>query len=201
MTLVTNERGTEMLELDISGMPCAACANRVEKSRNRLENVSATINYATAGAHLSGFEGPGIERVIEQVERAGYGAHAHEGTDDDWPRHATETRIISLRRRLILSAILTVPLVDLTLVLALVPDWRFPGWELLSILLAVPIVAWGTWPFHRATIRNLRHGSASMDTLVSIGIVASFSWAIATLLFGLGEATDQGFPARLRRHP
>ncbi|GAB3811317.1 heavy metal translocating P-type ATPase [Tessaracoccus terricola] len=194
MTLDTSAPAAqEMIELDISGMTCAACANRVEKTLNKLEDVSATVNYATARAHVTGYGAHGVEKVLAQVEKAGYGAHVHDGADDEWSKRATEDRIVSLRRRLILSAILTVPLMDITIVLALVPDWRFPGWELLCILLALPIVTWCAWPFHRATLRNLRHGSASMDTLVSIGITASFGWAVATLLFGLGEATDTGF--------
>nr|WP_231979396.1 hypothetical protein [Tessaracoccus coleopterorum] len=101
--------------------------------------------------------------------------------------------ITSLRRRLITAAALAIPLMDITIVLALSPQWRFPGWELVCLLLALPIVTWCAWPFHKATLRNLRHGAVSMDTLVSLGIVASFGWAVATLLFGLGEASDKGF--------
>ena len=190
MTLDLNP-APEMIELDVSGMTCAACANRVEKALNKLDGVTATVNYATARAHVTG--APGVEEVIAQVTKAGYGAHVHDGADDEWSRRATENRISSLRRRLIVSAVLAIPLMDITLVLALVPAWRFPGWELLSILLALPIVTWAAWPFHKVTFKNLRHGAASMDTLVSLGIIASFGWAVLTLLFGLGEASDTGF--------
>ena len=190
MTLDLNP-APEMIELDVSGMTCAACANRVEKALNKLDGVTATVNYATARAHVTG--AAGVDEVIAQVTKAGYGAHLHDGADDEWSRRATENRISSLRRRLIVSAVLAIPLMDITLVLALVPAWRFPGWELLSILLALPIVTWAAWPFHKVTFKNLRHGAVSMDTLVSLGIIASFGWAVLTLLFGLGEASDTGF--------
>ena len=124
MTLDLNP-APEMIELDVSGMTCAACANRVEKALNKLDGVTATVNYATARAHVTG--APGVEEVIAQVTKAGYGAHVHDGADDEWSRRATENRISSLRRRLIVSAVLAIPLMDITLVLALVPAWRFPG--------------------------------------------------------------------------
>ena len=180
----------EALELDVSGMTCAACAGRVERALNKLEGVTATVNYATERAVITGLPLTEAPRAIQQVENAGYGAHVREGADDTWSARATENRITSLRRRLVLAALLTVPLMDLTIVLALVPGWRFPGWEWVCVLLALPIVTWAAWPFHRATLRNLRHGMVSMDTLVSLGIAASFGWAVATLLFGLGD--DQG---------
>src|SRR5699024_5953523 len=101
-------------------------------------------------------------------------------------------RITSLRRRLVLAALLTVPLMDITIVLALVPGWRFPGWEAVSVLLALPIVTWAAWPFHRTTWRNLRHGAVSMDTLVSLGITVSFGWAVLTMSTGLGGDTGAG---------
>ena len=180
----------EALELDVSGMTGAACAGRVERALNKLEGVTATVNYATERAVITGLPLTEAPRAIQQVENAGYGAHVREGADDTWSARATENRITSLRRRLVLAALLTVPLMDLTIVLALVPGWRFPGWEWVCVLLALPIVTWAAWPFHRATLRNLRHGMVSMDTLVSLGIAASFGWAVATLLFGLGD--DQG---------
>ncbi|MEJ1089944.1 heavy metal translocating P-type ATPase [Microbacterium sp. Mu-80] len=191
MTLApTAAPATEALELDVSGMTCAACAGRVERALNKLDGVTATVNYATERAVITGLPLTEAPRAIQQVENAGYGAHVREGADDTWSARATENRVTSLRRRLVLAALLTVPLMDLTIVLALVPGWRFPGWEWVCVLLALPIVSWAAWPFHRATLRNLRHGMVSMDTLVSLGIAASFGWAVATLLFGLGD--DQG---------
>lgn len=177
---------SEAMQFDISGMTCAACAGRVERALNGLDGVTASVNYATERALITGAGSDRVEEVVQRVEKAGYGARMHDDADDAWSRRATEVRITSLRRRLVVAALLTVPLMDITIVLALVPGWRFPGWEWLCVALAIPIVGWAAWPFHRATIRNLRHGNVSMDTLVSLGIVASFGWAVATLLFGLG---------------
>ncbi|WP_077687660.1 heavy metal translocating P-type ATPase [Tessaracoccus aquimaris] len=172
-------------------MTCAACANRIEKKLRKLDGVSATVNYATNRATITGIDD--VTAAIAEVEKAGYGAHQRQGDDDVWSKRATEMHITSLRRRLITAAALAIPLMDITIVLALSPQWRFPGWEIVCLLLALPIVTWCAWPFHKATLRNLRHGSVSMDTLVSLGIVASFGWAVATLLFGLGQASDHGF--------
>src|SRR5699024_6918928 len=189
------------LELDVSGMSCAACANRVEKSLRKLEGVSATVNYATQRALVTGVDASQADLAIRQVESAGYGAHLHDGAHDTWSRRATETRITSLRRRLIVAALLTMPLMDLTIVLALVQEWRFPGWEAVCVLLALPIVTWAAWPFHRATLRNLRHGAVSMDTLVSLGIVVSFGWAVVTMLTGADVSQDAGFWLGFGRTP
>ncbi|SMQ71197.1 Cu+-exporting ATPase [Plantibacter sp. VKM Ac-1784] len=177
----------EYLELNIAGMTCAACAGRVERSLNKLEGVSASVNYATERAVVSGVTVRDADVAIGAVTKAGYSAVLRTENDDEWTRRATAERITSLRRRLTVSAILTIPLCDLTIILALVPAIRFPLWELVCIMLAVPVVFWCALPFHRATIRNLRHGTVSMDTLVSLGIVASFGWAVATLLLGVSD--------------
>ena len=187
MTTTTTTPVLEAVQLDVSGMTCAACAGRVERALNGLDGVSASVNYATERALVTGLSPDRVDEAVRRVEKAGYGAHPHDDADDAWSRRATEVRISSLRRRLLVSAILTVPLMDITIVLALVPGWRFPGWEWVCVLLALPIVGWAAWPFHKATLRNLRHGTVSMDTLVSLGIAASFGWAVATLLFGLGQ--------------
>ncbi|WP_347125443.1 heavy metal translocating P-type ATPase [Microbacterium sp. SY138] len=184
---------TPPIELDISGMTCAACAARVERTLNKLDGVHASVNYATERAVIVGLPSHDLGAAVSRIEDAGYGAHVRQGSDDAWSRRTTESRITALRRRLILAAFLTVPLMDITIVLALVPQWRFPGWEWLCVLLTVPIVTWAAWPFHRATLRNLRHRQVSMDTLVSLGIVASFGWAIATLIFDIGHNSGSGF--------
>ncbi|MFS2243022.1 MULTISPECIES: heavy metal translocating P-type ATPase [unclassified Microbacterium] len=181
------------VELDISGMTCAACAGRVERALNKLDGVTASVNYATERAIVTGLPDNEVATAIRQVENAGYGAHLRDASDDAWSARATEVRISSLRRRLAVSALLTVPLMDITIVLALVPGWRFPGWEWVCVLMALPIVTWAAWPFHRATLRNLRHGAVSMDTLVSLGIAASFGWAILTLLLGFGTTEAAGY--------
>ncbi|MFD1722789.1 heavy metal translocating P-type ATPase [Amnibacterium endophyticum] len=181
------ETADDVVELDVVGMTCSACANAVERKLNRLPGVAATVNFATERATVTGLAGD-TALGIQAVERAGYRAAVHVPGDDEWTRRATGDRIDSLRRRLTVSALLAVPLCDLTILLALVPSWRFPGWQLLCVLLAVPIVTWAAWPFHRATLRNLRTGSLSMDTLVSLGAVVSFAWAVVVLVGGPSAA-------------
>jgi Cu+-exporting ATPase len=173
----------ELLELNIGGMTCAACANTIERRLNRLEGVDATVNFATERALVSGLTVAEADRAIQAVTKAGYSASVRTDADDAWTERAASVRISSLRRRLAVSALLTVPVCDFTILFALVPHLRFPGWELLCILLTIPVVTWGAWPFHRSTFRNLRHGSLSMDTLVSLGSIVAFGWAIYTMLF------------------
>lgn len=193
MTTDTTPLVLAPVEFDISGMTCAACAGRVERALGKLDGVTASVNYATERAIVSGLADTDVDTAIHQIENAGYGAHLRDGRDDAWSARATEVRISSLRRRLAVSALLTVPLMDITIVLALVPGWRFPGWEWVCVLMALPIVTWAAWPFHRATLRNLRHGAVSMDTLVSLGIAASFGWAVLTLLLGFGTTEVAGY--------
>lgn len=171
------------VELNIGGMTCAACANTIERKLNRLDGIDASVNFATERALVSGIDETDADRAIEAVKKAGYSATVRTDDDDAWTERAASVRISSLRRRLAVSALLAVPVCDFTILFALVPSLRFPGWELLCILLTIPIVTWGAWPFHRSTLRNLRHGSLSMDTLVSLGSVVAFGWAIYTLLF------------------
>lgn len=182
---------TPALELDIGGMTCAACANRVERKLGKLEGVTAKVNLANDRATVHGLPPERAHEAITAVERAGYTAHVHERGDDAWADRAAGLRIDALRRRLAVSALLTIPLGDVTILLALVPEWRFPGWQAVCVLLAVPIVTWGAWPFHRNALRGLRHGTLSMDTLVSLGASVSFLWALYTLL--LDPATEPGY--------
>ncbi|WP_066516431.1 heavy metal translocating P-type ATPase [Curtobacterium ammoniigenes] len=188
---VTDTRIEEQLELDIGGMTCSACANAIERRLNKLDGVVASVNFATERASVVGLGPEDAATAIAQVERAGYTAVVHTPGDDAWSIRAAETRTSGLRRRLAVSAFLTIPLCDLTILLALVPSWRFPGWQALCVLLAIPIVTWAAWPFHRATIRGLRHRTLSMDTLVSLGTVVSFGWALWTLL--VDPSTSPGY--------
>ncbi len=179
----------DRVELSIGGMTCAACAGRVERALGKLDGVTASVNFATERAVVTGLAPSDADQAVAAVKKAGYEASVRVDGDDEWSRRAAVDRVTSLRRRLLVSAILTVPLMDITLVLALVPGLRFPGWELLCVLLSLPVVTWAAWPFHRATARNLRHGSVTMDTLVSLGILASFGWAVATILMGEGGSS------------
>lgn len=179
---------TAPVELDIGGMSCASCSARIERKLNKLNGVRASVNYATERAIVHGVSADDTDRVVEAVGKAGYTAVVRhprgEGQEEGWLSEQSRARISSLRRRLAVAAILTIPLCDLTILFALVPDWRFPQWQLACVLLAVPIVSWAAWPFHRATVRGIVRGSLSMDTLVSLGSLASFGWAVFTMLFG-----------------
>jgi P-type Cu+ transporter len=173
----------DYLELNIGGMTCTACANTIERRLNKLDGVRATVNFATERAIVSGIEPAEVDRAIDAVKKAGYTAKLRDVEDDAWTARATAVRISSLRRRLTVAALLTIPICDMTILFALVPRMRFPGWEFVCLLLAIPVVFWAGWPFHKATLRNLRHGTLSMDTLVSLGSVVSFGWAFYTMLF------------------
>ncbi|PYY64441.1 heavy metal translocating P-type ATPase [Curtobacterium sp. MCPF17_003] len=186
-----DQQAEQRLELDIGGMTCSACANAIERKLGKLDGVTASVNFATERATVAGLGPDDAATAIAQVERAGYTAAVHTPGDDAWSARAAETRTTTLRRRLAVAALLTIPLCDITIILALVPAWRFPGWQALCVLLAVPIVTWAAWPFHKATLRGLRHRSTSMDTLVSLGAVVSFGWALWTLL--VDPATTPGY--------
>ena len=184
-------RSEEHLELSIGGMTCTACARRIERRLNRLDGVVATVSYATERAVVAGLARERSDEAVAAVEAAGYSAAPRQrgAREDEWSARASVERLALLRRRLFAAMLLTIPLCDATIILALVPGLRFPGWEAAAVALAVPVVTWCAWPFHRAAANGLRHRATSMDTLVSLGIVASFGWAVVTLLLG-----DTGAP-------
>ncbi|MEA2228078.1 MAG: P-type Cu+ transporter, partial [Solirubrobacteraceae bacterium] len=178
---------TERIELPITGMTCASCANRVERGLNALHGVTATVNYATEKARVD-FD-PGAvapEQLVEAVEAAGYEAAlpAAELAAPEEP--AAPDATAPLRFRLIVSALLAAP----TLLLSMVPALQFDNWQWLSLNLATPIVLWGAWPFHRAAWANLRHGAASMDTLISVGTLAAWGWSLYALFIGEAGMND-----------
>ncbi|GGM88277.1 carbonate dehydratase [Lentzea pudingi] len=167
------------VELSVSGMTCAACATRIERKLNKVDGVRATVNYATERAIVHLPDGMRADDAVRVVRNAGYDA-TPAGQDGS---NAADV-VTGLRRRLVVAAVLAIPLGNLSITLALVPALRFPGWELLCVLLALPVVAYSAWPFHRAALRNLRHGASSMDTLVSLGVLSSFGWAVWSLVAG-----------------
>ena len=169
------------VDLTIGGMTCASCAARVEKRLNRLDGVTATVNFATERASVSYPASVDEGDLVAQVEAAGYSARLPERTPSEPPPGAgddPETR--SLRERLVASIALAVPVV----VLAMVPSAQFRNWQWLSLMLAFPVVTWGAWPFHRATWTNLRHRAVTMDTLISVGVLAAFGWSLWALFGG-----------------
>jgi Cu+-exporting ATPase len=185
---------TEHVELPITGMTCAACANRIERKLNRLDGVTATVNYATERATVD-FDAAAVApaALIAAVRAAGYGATLP-ADDADGPDAAAAQELdatAALRRRLIVSALLALPV----LLLSMVPPLQFDDWQWLALQLATPVVVWGAWPFHRAAWVNLRHGAATMDTLISVGVLAAFAWSMYALF--LGDAGMTGMTMRL----
>jgi Cu+-exporting ATPase len=172
---MTQATAGERVELIVGGMTCASCAARVERKLNKLDGVSATVNYATEKATVAAPAGTDPAVLIREVEKAGYTAavpRPREPAEAD-PEHILGTRLL-------VSAQLAVPVI----LLAMVPAWQFPYWQWASLLLATPVVVWGAWPFHRAAWQNLRHGSSTMDTLVSMGTLAAFGWSLYALFLG-----------------
>ena len=163
------------IELDITGMTCASCANRIERKLNKLDGVSASVNYAMEKAQVSAPAGVDPQQLIEVVQKAGYGAALPVGEPAVEAEPTDE-----LRQRLLVSLTLTAPVV----VLAMIPVLQFTYWQWISLALAAPVVVWGGLPFHRAAWTNLRHGAATMDTLVSMGTLAAFVWSLYALLLG-----------------
>ena len=188
---VGREPALAEVELLIGGMTCASCAARVEKKLNRMDGVTASVNYATEKARITCPEGTEVADLIATVVKTGYTAEepappreevsAAEGEDPE---------LTALRSRLVVSAALAVPVI----LLAMVPALQFDNWQWLSLTLAAPVVVWGGLPFHRAAWTNARHGAATMDTLVSLGTLAAFGWSLWALFLG-----DAGMPGM--RHP
>nr|WP_260485882.1 heavy metal translocating P-type ATPase [Dietzia sp. B32] len=197
--------GTTFVELQIEGMTCASCANRIERKLNKLDDVTAEVNYATEKARVQIPEGLQPQLLLDTVEQAGYHAqlpkprntqprtsapgadgsaadggqstgHAGNATDDT----AGPDRVDELRQRVLVSAVLSIPVIAM----AMIPALQFTNWQWLSLTLAAPVIVWGAWPFHRAAAINLRHGAFTMDTLVSLGTSAAFLWSLYALFFG-----------------
>ncbi|SFR66964.1 Cu+-exporting ATPase [Agromyces sp. CF514] len=182
----------QQVDLIVGGMTCASCAARVEKKLNRMPGVEATVNYATEKANVRLPAGVSVADAIATVEATGYtatlpapkveapvgavGSGGHGAPD----RAHDDGDVASLRRRLIVSTVLAVPVV----LLSMIPALQFTNWQWLAFALAAPVALWGAWPFHRAAWINLRHGAATMDTLISVGVLAAFAWSTYALFFG-----------------
>ncbi|MDL9981151.1 heavy metal translocating P-type ATPase [Microbacterium sp. ASV49] len=164
--------------LDIEGMTCASCVARVEKRLQSVDGVSAAVNLATESAKVSFPVGVDEERLVQAVREAGYDAHVR--VPAVAPEAPADEPVSPLRLRLIVSAILAVPVVAL----GMIPALQFPGWQWASFVLATPVVLWGGWPFHRATIANARHGAMTMDTLITLGTLAAYVWSVWAMVFG-----------------
>jgi Cu+-exporting ATPase len=199
---MTTTSGPADVELLIGGMTCASCANRIEKKLNKLDGVTATVNYATEKAKVSFVDGVTTADLIATVEKTGYTAALPRPTR---PRPEARPELArgeedgvlqpvrSLRRRLLVSAALTVPVVAM----AMIPALQFQYWQWLSLTLAAPVVVWGGAQFHRAAWTNARHGAATMDTLVSLGTLAAFGWSLYALFLGTAGEPGMTHPFEL----
>ncbi len=176
------------VELAITGMTCASCANRIERKLNKLDGVVATVNYATEKAKVTFPAEVTPEALVETVEQAGYGAALPRAAAEDPREEDDPTR--SLRQRLLVSAVLTVPVIAM----AMIPALQFTNWQWLSLTLAAPVVVWGAWPFHRAAWANLRHGTSTMDTLISLGTIAALGWSVYALFWGTAGTPGMTHP-------
>jgi len=177
----------DSVELAISGMTCSTCASRIERKLNRVPGVRATVNYATESAHIDLDSEIPVADLVRVVEQTGYAATPvddHRGADGD---------VDALRRRSVVSLVLALPVVAVSMI----PVLQFPGWQWAALALTTVIVAWGAWPFHRAAALNARHAAATMDTLVSMGVLAAYLWSLWAILFGgagvIGYTMSHGF--------
>jgi len=183
---MTTVRDTdEPVVLAVTGMTCAACAARIEKKLNRLEGVTATVNYATAKAtvhHDGASDEAFVHSLIDTVEGMGYGAISprRDESASSTTEIATEAHLVDIRRRFIVSAICAAPVMAMSMIRPL----QFDGWQWVCLVLALPVAVWGALPFHRAAWRNARHGATTMDTLVSLGVIAAMTWSLWALIFG-----------------
>ncbi|WP_326744838.1 heavy metal translocating P-type ATPase [Streptomyces sp. NBC_00121] len=197
-TAATGTGTTAEVELSIGGMTCASCAARIEKKLNRMDGVSATVNYATERAKVSyRSEGLSVQDLITTVEKTGYTARRPappvraEGSAPAPEDGADALR--PLRQRLLTAVVLAVPVIAM----AMIPALQFMYWQWLSLTLTVPVVTYAAWPFHRAAWTNARHGAATMDTLISVGTSAAFLWSVWALFFGTAGMPGMTHPFEL----
>ncbi len=196
--MTTTASGTTTdVELAIGGMTCASCAARIEKKLNRMDGVTATVNYATEKAKISYGGGVAVQDLIATVEATGYTAHEPAPTRDEPERTGADgtkdDELGPLRHRLVTAVTLAVPVIAM----AMIPALQFEYWQWLSLTLAAPVVTYAGWPFHKAAFTNLRHGAATMDTLISVGTSAAFLWSLWALFLGTAGEPGMTHPFEL----
>ncbi|CAN7509813.1 heavy metal translocating P-type ATPase [Mycolicibacterium frederiksbergense] len=188
------------IELQIGGMTCASCANRIERTLNKIDGVTASVNYATEKAAVAVPDGYDPTQLISAVEATGYTATLAATTvetTDDTSASEDDPELLALRHRLLAATALSVPVIAM----AMIPALQFTYWQWASLTLAAPVVLWAAWPFHRAAWANLRHGSATMDTLISMGTLAAFLWSLYALFLGTAGAAGMTHPFTLTLAP
>jgi Cu+-exporting ATPase len=168
------------VEFDIGGMTCASCATRIERKLNRIDGVDASVNYATEKARVRAAEAVDTATLIAAIEAAGYSAQVPPPLHSAAAEQAPRDEAGELARRLIISAALALPVV----LLSMIPPLQFTNWQWFALMLAAPVAVWGAWPFHRAAWVNARHGATTMDTLISVGVLAAFGWSLYALFVG-----------------
>ncbi|TFV61934.1 UNVERIFIED_ORG: copper-translocating P-type ATPase [Bacillus sp. AZ43] len=186
------------IELAIGGMTCASCAARIEKKLNKLDGVTATVNYSTEKAKVTFTGDITPADLVATVEKTGYSARLPQppkaDADDGQPESSeADDHVHSLRQRLVVSAVLTVPVIAM----AMIPALQFQYWQWLSLTLAAPVVVWGAAPFHKAAWTNLRHGASTMDTLISMGTIAALAWSLYALFWGTAGVPGMTHPFEL----
>ncbi|GAA1570844.1 heavy metal translocating P-type ATPase [Kribbella hippodromi] len=182
---------SQSVELIIGGMTCASCAARVEKKLNRMDGVTATVNYSTEKAKVTFPEGVSTDELVATVEQTGYTAALPSQAVE--PSADEPDELKPLRERLFASIALAAPVIAL----GMIPALQFESWQWASLTLAFPVVTWAAWPFHKAAWTNLRHGAATMDTLISLGVVSAFLWSLYALFFGSAGAPGMKMPFTL----
>ncbi|MFI8071846.1 heavy metal translocating P-type ATPase [Streptomyces sp. NPDC086033] len=180
-------------ELAIGGMTCASCAARIEKKLNRIDGVTATVNYATEKAKVTHAAGVSVQDLIATVEKTGYTAREPAPPEPAAPDEEEPDELRSLRERLVTAVLLAVPVVAM----AMIPALQFEYWQWLSLTLAAPVVTYAGWPFHKAAFTNARHGAATMDTLISVGTTAAFGWSLWALFLGTAGMPGMKHPFEL----
>ena len=189
-----NPTAAQRIELAVSGMTCASCSARIEKRLNKIEGVTATVNYSTEKAKVTYAGDVTPADLVAAVEKAGYGVRLPQPAGGEPPRSSeADDHVRSLRQRLTVSFLLTVPVIAM----AMAPALQIDFWQWLSLTLAAPVVVWGALPFHKAAWTNLRHGAATMDTLISMGTIAAFGWSLYALFLGTAGVTGMTHPFEL----
>ena len=202
-TAPAEQTADSAVELQIGGVTCASCAMRIEKKLNKLDGVAATVNYATEKAKVTIPAGYDPALLIAEVEKTGYSAalpapkKAKNDTAEGGDADDADPELTSLRNRLIVSIVLSVPVIAM----AMVPALQFTYWQWASLALAAPVIVWAAFPFHKAAWANLKHGTATMDTLISMGTTAAFLWSLYALFFGTAGTPGMTHPFELTLAP
>ncbi|PRI11107.1 heavy metal translocating P-type ATPase [Leucobacter massiliensis] len=203
MSAAPADAAASTVELSIGGMSCASCAVRIEKKLNRIDGVEANVNYATEKARVRVPAGFDPELLVAEVEKTGYSAElpapepSRSASQPEDAPGAEDPELRALRRRVIASAWLTIPVIALSMI----PPLQFDYWQWAALCLTAPVVVWAGWPFHRAAWTNLRHGAATMDTLISVGTAAAFLWSLYALFLGGAGASGLTHAFEFSTHP